>query len=227
MAASETAPVTRSDRAARLHGIYLIVNEGEPDPLEIARAALSAGVRIVQYRAKRGVDERRLRDLRALTRERNALLLVNDDLQAAKQFECDGLHLGPDDEGFADVTAARAALRDRLIGLSCGTPEQARAADLQDVDYIGVGAVHATGSKNDAGAPIGIDGLQRVARASRRLPVAAIGGITTANLAAIARTGVAMAAVISAIARDPDPGVAASRLVRIWNDTSPNGPATS
>ena len=97
----------------------------------------------------------------------------------------------------------------RLIGLSCGTVDEALAAASRDVDYLGVGAVYATGSKPDAGAPIGIDGLMRVAGATR-FPVAAIGGIDAFNLGTVARTGVAMAAVISAIAGDPDPAFAAA-----------------
>ncbi|MEO7202441.1 MAG: thiamine phosphate synthase, partial [Candidatus Tumulicola sp.] len=78
------------------------------------------------------------------------------------------------------------------------------------------GAVFATASKDDAGAPIGLDGLRAVAAAST-LPAAAIGGIGAANLAEVARTGVAMAAVISAVASAPDPAAAARELVAIWN----------
>lgn len=220
MAAPETTRVTRAARAALLHGIYAIANEGAGDPVALVAAALDAGVRIVQYRAKGGIVAARLRALRALTRERDALLILNDDARAALEFDCDGVHLGPDDRGFTDVAPIRAALDDRLIGLSCGTVAQARAASTRDVDYLGIGAVYATGSKDDAGAPIGIDGLTRVAGATT-LPSAAIGGIDAANLGAVARTGVAMAAVISAIANDPDHGVAALRLVRIWNAAVP------
>lgn len=220
MAAAKTALVTRAGRTALLRGIYVIVNEGAADPLTLARAALNAGVRIVQYRAKRGIVEARLRDLRALTRASDALLVVNDDFRAAAEYDCDGVHLGPDDRGFYDVAPVRAALGgDRLIGLSCGTADEVRAAGERDVDYLGVGSVYATGSKADAGDPIGLDGLRRLAAAGR-FPVAAIGGIAAGNIEAVARTGVAMAAVISALAGDPDPGTAAARLVRLWKEAS-------
>jgi thiamine-phosphate diphosphorylase len=214
MAAHETARVTRAGRAALLRGIYLIVNEGEGDPLALARAALDAGVTVVQYRAKRGIDAGRLRALRAETARHGALLIVNDDWRAALAFDADGVHLGPGDAGFDRVAAVRAELGDRLIGLSCGTPQEARAAG--DADYLGTGAVYATASKDDAGAPIGIAGLLAVA-GSTALPVAAIGGIGEANLAAVRDSGVAMAAVISAIAGAPDPRAAAGRLAAIWN----------
>jgi thiamine-phosphate pyrophosphorylase len=215
MAPHESARVTRSHRATFLRGIYFIVNEGERDPLALARAALNAGIAIVQYRAKRGIDPERLRALRVATRERNALLIVNDDCEATVAFDADGVHLGPDDAGFDRVASVRAIVGERLIGLSCGTAQEALAAG--GADYLGVGAVFATGSKDDAGTPIGIDGMLRVARATT-LPVAAIGGIGAASLPAVRDSGIAMAAVISAIANAPDPSAAAARLVGIWNE---------
>ncbi len=210
---------TRERRAALLHGIYAIVNEGPADPLEVARAATEAGIRILQYRAKHGIVEGHLRGVCDIAHACGALLIVNDDAEAAVGFDCDGVHLGPDDPHFSDVAPVRALLGDRLIGLSCGTVAEALAAGGHDVDYLGVGSVYATASKHDAGEPIGIDGLQRVARASR-VPVAAIGGIDALNVASVARSGVAMAAVISAIANDPDPAFAARRLVRTWTQTA-------
>jgi len=222
VAAPETArvaPSTRADRAALLRGVYAIVNEGGPDPIVLARAATDAGIRVVQYRAKHGIVESTLRALRAITRACGALLIVNDDADAAVRFDSDGVHLGPDDPNFSDAAPVRAALGQRLIGLSCGTVDEALAAETQDVDYLGVGAVYATGSKPDAGDPIGIGGLLRVAGASR-FPVVAVGGIGAFNLAAVTRSNVAMAAVIAAIANHPDPLSAARELVRIWSEAS-------
>jgi thiamine-phosphate diphosphorylase len=214
MAAHASTRVTRAQRAARLRGLYAIVNESERT-LEIAKGVLDAGVCIVQYRAKQGVVAERLEALRALTRRYDALLIVNDDARAASDFACDGVHLGPGDPGFANPAALRAALGELLIGLSCGTVEEARLADAAGVDYLGVGSVYPTGSKSDAGDPIGIEGLTRVASATS-LPVAAIGGIGVANLPQIRRSGVVMAAVISAVAGD-DPYRAARELVAGWN----------
>ena len=215
MEASDRQGLTRARRARQLHGIYAIVNEG-PDAVAIARAALTAGVAILQYRAKNGIDALHLEQLRELTIDAGALLIVNDDWRAALAFDCDGVHLGPDDDGFAAVAPVRAALGDRLIGLSCGTLPEAQAANAQDLDYIGVGAVYATASKADAGEPIGIEGLRRIAAAGR-YPVAAIGGIGLSEIEAVRASGVAMAAVISAIAAAPDPGAAARALVERWN----------
>ena len=97
------------------------------------------------------------------------------------RFDCDGVHLGPGDAGFERVAPVREALPQRLIGLSCATIEEVRAANASGVDYIGVGSVYATPSKSDAGAPIGTAGLGALANASA-VPAAAVGGITASTL---------------------------------------------
>jgi thiamine-phosphate pyrophosphorylase len=214
MATHASERLTRARRAALLHGVYAILNDSERT-LELARAALDGGVRILQYRAKAGIDAQRLRDLRIITRESAALLIVNDDWQAAAAFDCDGVHLGPEDDGFASVARVRAALPERLIGLSCGTLEEVRAAEAGDVDYLGVGSVYATSSKVDAGEPIGIGGLRLLAGATA-LPVTAVGGITLTTLSDVRGTGAAMAAVISAISSAENPREAARELVALW-----------
>jgi thiamine-phosphate diphosphorylase len=212
MATNATPRVTRRQRAELLRDIYVIVNE-DARAIELAQAVLAAGVRILQYRAKTGLSGDRLRALRALTRERDALLIMNDDWQAAVEFDCDGVHLGPDDAGFESVASVRAMLPERLIGLSSGTIAEAKAAG--DADYLGVGSIFATGSKNDAGEPIGLDGLQAIA-ACTRLPIAAVGGLTAARLPEVRRSGAAMAAVISAVAGAPAPRSAVRELIEAW-----------
>jgi thiamine-phosphate pyrophosphorylase len=219
MAAHAPTRVTRARRAELLHGIYVVLND-VPQLAEPAARVLDAGVRIVQYRAKRGARPEALRALRELTRARDALLIVNDDWRAAVEFDCDGVHLGPQDEGFATVASVRRAINGRLIGLSCGTEHEVAAANLSDVDYLGIGPVFATSSKPDAGAPLLIAGLRRLAGLAQP-PVAAIGGIDAANLAEVCRCGVAMAAVISAVASAAQPGRAAAELIGVWNAASP------
>lgn len=214
MATDAPEKLRRARRVALLRGICVILNDSGRT-LELARAALDGGVRVLQYRAKAGIDAQRLRGLRAVTRERGALLIVNDDWQAAVTFDCDGVHLGPEDDGFASLARVRAALPERLIGLSCGTLEEVRAANAGDVDYVGVGSVYATPSKIDAGEPIGVDGLRRLAGATA-LPVAAVGGITLATLRDVRNAGARMAAVISAISGASEPERAARDLVSQW-----------
>jgi thiamine-phosphate diphosphorylase len=214
VATNASARVTRTGRAALLRGIYAIVNDGDA-VVELAAAALEAGVRIVQYRAKGGVVADRVHRLRVLTRRHDALLILNDDWCAAGDLDCDGAHLGPDDAGFFNVEPIRASFPDLLIGLSCGTSEEIRRANTQDVDYLGIGSIFATGSKSDAGVPIGVQGLCALS-AQTALPVAAVGGITLSTLHEVRECGVAMAGVISAICEDPHPARAARALVARW-----------
>lgn len=211
----ETHEAARVARARRLHGLYAIVNDGDRC-IEIARAAVSAGCRLVQYRAKSGIVPERVRMLRDLTRDAGALLLLNDDWRAASALACDGVHLGPDDDGFDDVRAARAVFADGIIGLSCGTPAEMLARGAQAIDYAGVGAVYATASKSDAGPPIGIEGLRAVI-AVATVPVCAIGGLDATRLSDVRRSGAAMAAVISAL-DGPDPAESARALVAAWGE---------
>lgn len=202
--------------AAKLRGIYAIVNEDGDATLGIAHDALEAGVGVLQYRAKSGIVPAHAQALREITRTHDALFIINDDWRAVTAYDADGVHLGPDDAQFDDIRLIRSALPDRIIGVSCGTVEEAQRANGLDIDYIGVGSCYATQSKSDAGLPIGCDGLDAVARASRH-PVAAIGGIGLEQLAEIRATGVSMAAVISALSGAADPFEAAQALVSAWD----------
>ncbi len=187
--------------------------------LEIARAAIAGGATVVQLRQKVGAT----RDmallghaLRALTREKGVTFIVNDRLDVALAVDADGVHVGQDD---LPADAARALLGpDRILGVSAATPEEARAGEAAGADYLGVGAVYSTGSKADAGAPIGLEGLALVAR-STRLPVVAIGGIGPGRAAPCMAHGAVGVAVISAIVSQPDPE-AAARLLRAEIDAA-------
>lgn len=176
---------------------------------------LSGGVRILQYRAKSGLVHARARAMRDLVRAAGALFILNDDVEAALWIDADGVHVGPQDSAWKELSWVRERLGDRLLGLSCGSVAEAQFAQKSGADYIGVGSCFATLSKLDAGVPIGLDGLRAVVAATS-LPVAAIGGITVRNITEVASCGVAMAAVISALSGE-DAATAARELVRLWN----------
>jgi thiamine-phosphate pyrophosphorylase len=159
--------------------------------LETARQAVAAGATVVQLRVKASTAEivARGRGFREL----QATFVVNDDIEAALALGADGVHLGQGDSG---AEAARAG--GLLLGRSAATLEQARTADA---DYLGVGPVWETPSKNDADPAIGLDGLREICRAVN-VPVVAIGGIDATNAADCIRAGAAGVAVIRA-ATDP------------------------
>ncbi len=198
-----------------LTGVYGIVDDGAVrEPLAFADALLAGGIGVLQYRAKSGVVPSILGGLLARTRAVGALLIVNDDLEGA--MLADGWHVGQEDLEGHDLTRLRAILGDRVWGISCGNAAQAHVAEVAGADYVGVGPFAHTGSKADAGAPLGAAGLQAVLGATS-LPMVAIGGITLENIGEVARTGAAMAAVIAALARAPDPAAAARELSARWN----------
>jgi thiamine-phosphate diphosphorylase len=178
----------------------------------ICDAALEGGVSAVQLRAK-GWSDRALYEagnaLRPRCRDAGALLIVNDRVDIALAVGADGVHLGVDD---LPVAVARALLGpDAIIGYSPETDADRRAAEDAGIDYLGVGPVYGTATKSDAGAAIGLDGLQRVVAATT-LPVVGIGGIDLARAADVVATGAAGVAVVGAIFLADDPRQAAERL---------------
>jgi thiamine-phosphate pyrophosphorylase len=120
------------------------------------------------------------------------------------------------------VAAVRGCVpRDFLVGFSTDDPELARRAVADGADYLGCGAVYATGTKVEAGAVIGVDRLDRVARAVE-VPVVAIGGVTPARAPELARTAAAGVAVIGAIMSAADPAAAVRELLAPFAARSPD-----
>ncbi len=201
---------------SRLRGVYALVDPDRVEPIAFTEALLRGGIRLIQIRAKNGIDGATLVAVVARVRAAGGIAIVNDDVRLARL--ADGVHLGQEDAAALDLHALRTALRDGIVGLSCGTPHEARAADPALVDYIGVGPAFATTSKDDAGLAIGLSGIRAVAEATV-LPCVAIGGIALGNVARIRETGAQMAAVLSALIRD-DAEAAARELVERWNGPS-------
>ena len=164
------------------------------DDVGVAERAVAGGATVVQVRLKhagtaaRAAMGRRLRHL-------PAMLVINDDVEAALQCRADGVHLGQRDRG-----AARALGAGLLLGVSARDPYEAETAQAIGATYIGAGPVWSTPTKLDAGIPIGIDGLAAIC-AAVRVPVVAIGGVDATNAGLCIAAGAAGVAVIRA-ARD-------------------------
>jgi thiamine-phosphate pyrophosphorylase len=205
------------DRRTRLERarLYLVCDVIAGD--FVARA-LSGGVDIVQLRAKHRPDEEIIsagRHYARLCHEHQALLIVNDRPDLVDAIDADGVHIGQDD---APVDAARAVVGPaRLIGLSTHTPEQIDRANGADVDYIGVGPVHATPTKPGRPA-VGLTLVRYAAREAQH-PFFAIGGVQLANAHDVARAGATRIAVVRALTQVQEPEAMARALRRALNAT--------
>lgn len=180
--------------------------------LSVAAAALDGGATVIQLRAKTASTRTLIEEglaLRRLTRERGALLIVNDRIDVALAIEADGGHVGQDD--MPASLARRLLGPERLLGVSAATLEEATAAASAGADYLGIGPIFATATKADAGPATGISLLAEIARCLS-LPLVAIGGINAGNAAQAIQAGAAGIAVISAVVGAEDIAAAAQSL---------------
>ena len=165
---------------------------------EKVEEALSAGITFLQLREKELSYEEFLKEaiaLKKLAALYHVPFVVNDDIDIALQSGADGVHVGQSDIKGRDIR--RLLGTDKILGISAGTVAEAIAAEAAGADYIGVGAVFPTGTKNDADYVLH-DELQRICK-SVSIPVVAIGGITKQNIPALKGSGIDGVAVVSAI----------------------------
>jgi thiamine-phosphate pyrophosphorylase len=201
----------------RLYAIVDPENTGGHDLIDLARAVAAGGATLVQLRDKVSDTARMIetaRALKAVLAPFGVPLIVNDRVDVALAAEADGVHVGQEDMA---VEEARHQLGPGpFIGLSVRTVEQAAAAPLALLDYVGIGGVYATASKVSGRSPIGLDGLRRVVQAFRQrignFPTCGIAGITAENAEAVIAAGADGVCVISALSHRPDPQAAAREL---------------
>ena len=200
-------------------GLYLILDPavaGSRSLPDLVKTALTTGVRIFQLRMKTphtGEFYDLAAKLCALVRAGGGTFLVNDRADVAQAVGADGVHLGQEDLPLAD---ARAILGpDKLLGISTHTMKQALEADAGGADYIGFGPIFPTTTKAHPAPVVGIAGLREV-RAKVRLPIVAIGGITTKNAREVVAAGADCCAVISAVLSAPDPQAALLELLKAF-----------
>ena len=165
--------------------------------------ALKGGATFVQLREKDGDRETILslgRELKELCEEYKVPFVLDDDVVLAEELDADGVHVGQSDRPASEVR--RLIGPDKILGVSAQTVEQALQAENDGADYLGVGAVFATGSKDDAD-DVSHDTLEAICRAVK-IPVVAIGGISKNNILQLKGRGLAGVAVISAIYAQED-----------------------
>lgn len=208
--------------------------------LAAAEGLVSAGVTLIQYRNKSGSARQMLQQARGLKRclsvqgsqnlhpfgklragsvAQNATrvghpqairLIMNDRADLALAAGFDGVHIGQDD--LSPESVRKIIGPDRWLGVSTHNPEQLAEADLTSADYLAIGPVFSTSSKENPDPVVGLEGVRR-ARQLTRKPLVAIGGITRANAASVIEAGADSVAVISDLLRDP--GKSAEEFFRV------------
>jgi len=172
--------------------------------LEVAEAALVGGATVIQFRDKEMEDSKAIEvchKIHKLTKKKGVPFIVNDRVEIVKAVDADGVHLGQEDMSFS--SARKILGKEKIIGISVETVEQALKAVEGGADYLGIGPIYPTATKPDAGKALGIARLKEI-RESVNIPIVAIGGINENNLEEVLRAGADGVAVISAVVSAPD-----------------------
>lgn len=191
----------------KFRGIYLILDRklaGNRSYEDIIKRTSKFGVTVVQLREKNIETSEFIKiakELSELCKKLNITFIINDRVDVVLVSGADGVHLGQDDMNVED---ARNILgKDKIIGISAGTEEELEKINHQDFDYIGVGPVFGTQTKNDAGKAIGVDFVKYVQENTKK-PVIPIGGIDSDNVKQLKEIGIECVAVISSILKRDD-----------------------
>lgn len=191
---------------AGLYGITAEKFSAGRDNIEVVRRMIEGGIGIIQYREKKEAKSpaeifAECLKIRELTRAAGVTFIVNDHVDVAMLVEADGVHVGQDDMPVAEVRQLLGP--DKIIGLSTHSPEQAAEAVRCGADYIGVGPIFATKTKDDVCDPVGFAYLEWV-RDNISLPWVAIGGIKLHNIDEVVRRGARTICLVTEIVGAPD-----------------------
>ncbi|KAK6843618.1 hydroxyethylthiazole kinase protein [Apiospora arundinis] len=213
------------------YSLYLVTDStpailGDKDICQVVEAALKGGVTCVQFRDKKsetGALIETARKLHAITQKYHVPLLINDRVDVALAVECEGVHIGQDDMTLA--TARKSLGQDAIIGVTVSTIEELDTACRGGADYVGIGTVFATPTKDDTKHIIGIEGVHRMlfylSASKFKVKSVCIGGINATNASEVMWQSMAKqksldgVAVVSAIVAAADPEAAAQDLMRL------------
>ncbi len=173
-----------------------MITDSKRDVIEDVKIAIDNGIKIIQLRDKVNNKETILetaKQLRELTKEKGVILIINDHIDIAKEVDADGVHLGQDD---TPIEEARNLLNNKIIGISCHSLKQAIKAEKDGADYIGIGPIFKTQTKDYQ--EIGSNIITNV-KNSIKIPFIAIGGIDKDNIDEVLNAGATRVAIISAL----------------------------
>jgi thiamine-phosphate pyrophosphorylase len=200
--------------------LYLVTDSGLSKGRsheDIIKKAVEGGVTMVQLREKNisTLEFYQLAiSLKKLLHTFKIPLIINDRLDIALAIDADGLHIGQSDLPYE--IARKLLGKEKIIGLSVETIQQAKEANFLNVDYIGLSPVFSTNTKEDTGTPLGISGIKKITSFTKHKTVA-IGGINTGNAGDVITSGADGIAVVSAIVSHKDPQQAAAEFTSIIN----------
>lgn len=190
---------------------------GERTLYSAVEQSILGGVTMVQLREKDLAQEefqKEARQIQELCKKHQVPFLINDNVELAVEIEADGVHVGQHDMEAGQVRQKIGP--DKILGVSAQTVEQALKAQAAGADYLGVGAVFPTGTKDDADA-VSLDTLKAICQAVD-IPVVAIGGIKESNILSLKGSGICGVAVVSAIYAKEDPQAAAAGLRKLTKE---------
>ena len=196
-------------------GFYLVITNPAVGYAKCAEAAVRAGVKIIQLRMKHASREDILleaHEMRRVTAGTETIFIVNDDPSIAAEVGADGVHVGQGDMAPDEVRARYPDLR--IVGLSTHNLDQVRASVTQPIDYIGVGPVYATPTKDIPDPTLGLKTMGEMIAAAAH-PAVAIGGIDAARLPEVLAAGARNFAVVRAVCQSPDPYSAIMKLLDV------------
>lgn len=183
---------------------------------EQVEAALQGGVSMVQLREKtlpQAAFLHKAIELKKLTEQYDIPLIINDNLDIAVQSNAAGLHIGQSDGSITEIRQSLGT--DKILGVSTQTVEQALYAEAAGADYLGVGAIFPTNTKNDAEI-VGLETLSAICRAVK-IPVVAIGGINEQNIPSLLPCGIAGVALVSAVFAAPNITESCRKIDKLLN----------
>ncbi|MCX5716262.1 MAG: thiamine phosphate synthase [Candidatus Omnitrophica bacterium] len=201
-----------------LSGYYFITDAklSKDGNLSDVKAAIKAGVKVVQYRNKTTTTKDMLKEalqLKAICKNGKALFLINDRVDIALAVCADGVHLGNEDMPYK--TARRLLGRNRIIGLTAHNVKEARDAEKSGANYIGVSPVFMTDTKPDAGVPAGIELVRKIKKAVS-IPIVAIGGIDLYNAEEVIKAGADGLCAISAVVTKSNVRKEIEKFQKLW-----------
>ena len=199
------------------YSLYLVTEESVPleDLLRIIEEAVKGGVSIVQLREKNSTGScffKKAKSIKSLLARYDVHLIINDRVDIALAVGADGVHIGQEDLPLSEVRKIVPA--SMIVGLSVSTVEEAKEAEENGADYIGVGSIFPTQSKDDAN--LLPNGMLELITNAVSIPVVGIGGINLDNISTIRDKNLAGVAIVSAIMKAEDPYEAAKAFRAAW-----------